>query len=61
MKFFRQYLLGFVGGAFLTIASVGAQEGKQNSIESMTVASQGGVVKRKADFQRAACHRPIRL
>ncbi len=59
MKFFRQYLLGFVGGAFLTIASVGAQEGKQNSIESMTVASQGGVVNVKLTFKEPLATAPL--
>ena len=50
MKLNKQYLLGFIGGAFLAVAAVGAQESKPNLIESMTVASQGGVVNVKLTF-----------
>jgi len=50
VKQIRQYLLGIFGGVFLTLATVGAQEAKSNSIESMTVAQQGGVLNVKLTF-----------
>ena len=53
MKQFKQCLLGLLGGVFLTIASVSAQEAKPNSIESMTVAQQGGVLNVKLSFKEA--------
>ncbi len=50
MKQIKQYLLGIFGGVFLTLAAAGAQEAKSNSIESMTVAQQGGVLNVKLTF-----------
>ena len=51
MSFVKQYLTGLVSGVFLAVATVGAQEIKPNSIDSMTVASQGGVVNVKLTFK----------
>ena len=59
MKLNKQYLLGFIGGAFLAVAAVGAQESKPNLIESMTVASQGGVVNVKLTFSQALTKVPL--
>ena len=59
MKLNKQYLLGFIGGAFLAVAAVGAQESKPNLIESMTVASQGGVVNVKLTFSQALTKLPL--
>lgn len=50
MKQIKQYLLGIFGGVFLTLATAGAQEARSNSIESMTVAQQGGVLNVKLTF-----------
>ena len=51
MKQIRKYLLSVVGGVFLAIATTSAQEAKSNSIESMTVAQQGGVLNVKLVFK----------
>ena len=51
MKQFKQYLLGVVGGLLLAAGISGAQEARPNSIESMTVAQQGGVVNVKLTFK----------
>ena len=51
MKQVKRYLLSFVGGLLLAIATVNAQEAKPNSIESMTVAQQGGVLNVKLVFK----------
>ena len=59
MKLNKQYLLGFIGGAFLAVAPVGAQESKPNSIESMTVASQAGVVNVKLTFSQPLTKVPL--
>ena len=59
MKLNKQYLLGFIGGAFLAVAAVGAQESKPNSIESMTVASQAGVVNVKLTFSQPLTKVPL--
>ncbi len=59
MKFFKQHLLGFVSGAIFAVAAVGAQELQQNSIESMAVASQGGVVNVKLTFKEPLAKAPL--
>ncbi|WP_298311685.1 type IV pilus secretin PilQ [Propionivibrio sp.] len=51
MKQIKSYLLSFIGGLLLAVASVNAQEIKPNSIESMTVAQQGGVLNVKLVFK----------
>ncbi|MFZ4536678.1 type IV pilus secretin PilQ [Propionivibrio sp.] len=51
MKQIKCYLLSLVGGIFLAAASVNAQETTPNSIESMTVAQQGGVLNVKLTFK----------
>ena len=58
MKQLKQCLLGLLGGVFLTVASVSAQESKPNSIESMTVAQQGGVLNVKLSFKEALTDLP---
>ena len=57
MKLIKQYLLGFVGGVLLMVSSAGAQD--SNSIESMTVASQGGVVNVKLTFKMPLAKAPL--
>ena len=51
MKIFKYYLLSLAGGLLLATASVNAQSNTPNSIESMTVAQQGGVVNVKLVFK----------
>jgi type IV pilus assembly protein PilQ len=51
VKHMRCYLLGFVGWLVLAGGQVNAQEARQNSIESMTVAQQGGVLNVKLTFK----------
>ena len=51
MKQFNSYLLGVVGGLFLAVASISAQEATPNSIDAMTVAQQGGVLNVKVTFK----------
>ena len=51
MKQIRHYLFGLVGGVLLALTSVNAQEAASNSIESMTVAQQGGVLNIKLMFK----------
>ena len=51
MKQIKQYLLSLIGGVFMAVASVNAQEAASNSIESMTVAQQGGVLNIKLMFK----------
>ncbi|MBK7355038.1 type IV pilus secretin PilQ [Propionivibrio sp.] len=51
MKQIKSYLLSFIGGLLLAVASVNAQEIKPNSIESITVAQQGGVLNVKLVFK----------
>ena len=49
MKTIKNYLLGMLGGIFLAVGTAAAQE--QNAIESMTVATQGGVLNVKLNFK----------
>ncbi len=51
MKQIKKYLLSLAGGIFLATASVSAQNTMPNSIESMTVAQQGGVLNVKLIFK----------
>lgn len=51
MKSIKCYLLVFIGWLVLAGAPVMAQEVRQNSIESMTVAQQGGVLNVKLTFK----------
>ena len=51
MKQIRHYLFGLVGGVLLALTSVNAQEVASNSIESMSVAQQGGVLNIKLMFK----------
>lgn len=51
MKQIKTYLLAVVVGVFLAIATTSAQENRLNSIESMTVAQQGGVLNVKLTFK----------
>jgi len=53
MKQIKQCLLGLLGGLFLTVASVCAQDAVPNSIESITVAQQAGVLNVKLTFKEA--------
>lgn len=52
MKQLKQCLLSFIGGFLLLVAAVDAQEIKPNSIESMNVAQQGGVLNVRLVFKR---------
>lgn len=56
MKNFKYCLLSMFSGIFLAVATAGAQ--KQNAIESMTVATQGGVLNVKLSFKRALSRPP---
>ena len=49
MKKIKYYLLSMLGGILVAVGTVGAQE--QNAIESMTVATQGGVLNVKLSFK----------
>ena len=51
MKSIKCYLLVFIGWLVLAGAPVMAQEVRQNSIEAMTVAQQGGVLNVKLTFK----------
>jgi len=51
MKRSIQCLIGLLGGAFLTVASVCAQDSVPNSIESITVAQQAGSLNVKLTFK----------
>lgn len=51
MRQIRRFLLGFVGVVFLTFSSANAQDLQLNSLESMTVALQGGVLNVKLTFK----------
>lgn len=51
MRQIRNYLLGMAGGIMLAFAAANAQEVRPNSIESMTVAQQGGVLNLKLTFK----------
>ncbi len=51
MKQIKKYLLSVVGGVFLAVATISAQETRPNSIDSMTVAQQGGVLNVKLTFK----------
>ena len=53
MKQFKQCLIGLLGGVFLMIAAVCAQEAVPNSIESMAVVQQAGVLNVKLTFKEA--------
>jgi len=53
VKRIKQYLLSFVGGCLLLVAPAHAQEIKPNSIESMNVAQQGGILNVKLTFKDA--------
>ena len=50
MKQIKKYLLGFA--ALMLMATASAQENIENSIDSMTVARQGGVVNVKLTFKK---------
>lgn len=49
----KKYLLSFIGGCLLLANAVHAQEIQSNSIESMNVAQQGGVINVKLNFKEA--------
>ncbi|MEI7613915.1 MAG: type IV pilus secretin PilQ [Betaproteobacteria bacterium] len=51
MKQLKRYFLGFLGGVFLAASALSAQEARQNSIESLTVVQQGGVLNLKLLFK----------
>ena len=51
MKQIKKYLLGFVTLIMLMVATTSAQQNIENSIESITVARQGGVVNVKLTFK----------
>ena len=53
MNTINKYLLAIIGAVVLTVSAAGAQEAGQNSIESMTVAEQGGVINVKLTFKNA--------
>ncbi len=53
MKQIKRYLLSFVGGIVLAVAAVSAQDATPNSIESMVVAQQGGLLNVKLTFREA--------
>ena len=53
MNTINKYLLAIIGAVILTVSAAGAQEAGQNSIESMTVAEQGGVINVKLTFKNA--------
>lgn len=51
MKQIKRCLLCFFGGCLLLVAAANGQENKPNSIESMNVAQQGGVLNVKLTFK----------
>ena len=51
MRQLKRYLLGFLGGILLASTMAVAQEASSNSLESMTVARQGGVVNVRLTFK----------
>ncbi len=53
MNSIKKYLLSFIGGCLLLVHAVHAQESQSNSIESMNVAQQGGVINVKLNFKEA--------
>ncbi len=53
MNTINKYLLAVIGAMVLAVSAAGAQEAGQNSIESMTVAQQGGVINVKLTFKDA--------
>ena len=59
MKQIKKYLLGILGGVFIALVTAGAQEAKSNSIESMTVAQQGGVLNVKLTFTEPLTTPPL--
>jgi len=54
----KRYLLGFIGGVLCAVSVLNAQESKQNSIESIAVAQQGGVLNLKLTFKEALTSLP---
>lgn len=54
----KQYLLGILFGVFLLLSQVNAQEVKPNSLESMNVVQQGGVLTVKLTFKEALATLP---
>lgn len=53
MNTIKKYLLSFLGGCLLLVNAAHAQESQSNSIESMNVAQQGGVINVKLNFKEA--------
>ena len=53
MNIINKYLLAIIGAMVLAVSAAGAQETRQNSIESMTVVQQGGVINVKLTFKDA--------
>jgi type IV pilus assembly protein PilQ len=51
MKQMKLCLLGILAGCFLVLSAASAQESKPNSLESMSVAQQGGVLNVKLTFK----------
>ena len=49
----RQYILGIVLAVFLALPAANAQEARSNSLESMNVVQQGGVLSVKLTFKDA--------
>ena len=58
MKLVNQCLLGLLIGVLLVVTSVDALEAKPNSIESITVAQQGGVLNVRLTFKEALTSLP---
>jgi len=54
----RQYLLGIVLAFFLALPAANAQEARSNSLESMNVVQQGGVLSVKLTFKEALAALP---
>lgn len=54
----KQYLLGIIFGCFLALPQANAQEVKQNSLDSMNVVQQGGVLSVKLTFREALATLP---
>ncbi|MEI7428922.1 MAG: type IV pilus secretin PilQ [Betaproteobacteria bacterium] len=53
MNYIKRYLLGFLGGLLCAVSVLNAQESRPNSIESIAVAQQGGVLNLKLTFKEA--------
>lgn len=54
----KQYLLGILLGAFLVLPQANAQEVKPNSLDSMNVVQQGGVLSVKLTFKESLAALP---